>query len=259
MKVVILAGGKGTRISEESINKPKPLIEIGTKPIIWHIMKHYSQFGLNDFIICCGYKGYLLKEYFVNYYMHNSDIAIDLQSNDLQIKKINSEPWKINLVDTGENTMTGGRILKLKNILKKEENFCLTYGDGVSNINIKKLINFHKKNKPIVTLTAVKPTPHFGKVIFKGNRVAKFLEKDHKKESWINGGFFVCEKNIFKYLNKKNSIFETHVLPFLAQRKKLLAHKHKDFWYCMDTLRDKRHLNNLWFSNKAPWKIWNDE
>ena len=258
MKAVILAGGLGTRISEESALRPKPMIEIGGKPILWHIMKIYSSHGVNDFIICCGYKGYIIKEYFANYFLHMSDVTFDMGTNQMQIHEKFAEPWRVTLVDTGDNTMTGGRLKRIAQYLDKDD-FCLTYGDGLSNLDISKLIKFHKKNKSIVTLSAVKPTPHFGKVIFKGNKVTKFLEKDQKKESWINGGFFVCEKNIFKYLNKKNSIFETHILPFLAQRKKLLAYKHKDFWYCMDTLRDKRHLNNLWFSNKAPWKIWNEE
>ena len=207
MKVVILAGGYGTRISEESINKPKPLIEIGTKPIIWHIMKHYSQFGLNDFIICCGYKGYLLKEYFANYYMNNSYITIYLKNNNLEIKKTNSEPWKISLVDTGENTMTGGRILKIKDILKKEKDFCLTYGDGISNINIKKLIDFHKRNKKLATITVVKPQGRYGMIdLNKNNLVEKFAEKPDGDGSWVNGGFFVFNKDIFNFLKKDSDI-----------------------------------------------------
>jgi glucose-1-phosphate cytidylyltransferase len=237
MQLVILAGGLGTRISEETDYVPKPMIKIGKNPILWHIIKYYSVFGFSEFIICGGYKINVIKNFF----------------NQGKIKNF----FKVKIVNTGKNSNTGERLKRVKKYINGT--FCLTYGDGLSNVDISQLIKFHKKNKSTVTLSAVKPTPHFGKVVFKGNKVTKFLEKDQKKESWINGGFFVCEKNIFKYLNKKNSIFETHVLPFLAQRKKLLAHKHKDFWYCMDTLRDKRHLNNLWFSNKAPWKIWNDE
>jgi glucose-1-phosphate cytidylyltransferase len=238
MKLVIFAGGLGTRISEETDSIPKPMVIIGKKPILWHIIKYYSVFGFSDFIICGGYKMNIIKKYFKNYTKKKTQ-------------------WNIKVLNTGINSNTGERLRRVKKYIN--DKFCLTYGDGVSNVDVSKLIKFHSKNKSTVTLTAVKPAPHFGKVIFKGNKVTKFLEKNQKKESWINGGFFVCEKNIFKYLNKKNSIFETHVLPFLAQRKKLLAYKHKDFWYCMDTLRDKRHLNNLWFLNKAPWKIWNDE
>ena len=257
MKVVILAGGKGTRISEESINKPKPLIEIGSKPIIWHIMKHYSHFGLNDFIICCGYKGYLLKEYFANYYMHNSDITIDLKNNNLEIKKTNSEPWKISLVDTGENTMTGGRILKIKDILKKEKDFCLTYGDGVSNINIKKLIDFHKKNKKLATITAVKPQGRYGMInLNKNNLVEKFAEKPHGDGSWVNGGFFVFNQGIFNFLKKDSDILEQGPVQKISKKKQLAAYKHLGFWKAMDTLNDKNYLEDLWSKSKCPWKIW---
>jgi glucose-1-phosphate cytidylyltransferase len=257
MKVVILAGGKGSRISEESIYKPKPLIEIGGKPIIWHIMKQYSHYGLNDFIICCGYKGYLLKEYFANYYMHNSDLTIDLKSNNLEIKKINSEPWKISLVDTGENTMTGGRILKIKNILKKEENFCLTYGDGVSNINIKKLIDFHKKNKKIATITVVKPQGRYGMIdLNKKHLVKKFAEKPDGDGSWVNGGFFVFNQSIFNFLKKDSDILEQGPIQKISKKKQLAAYKHLGFWKAMDTLNDKNYLEDLWFKSKCPWKIW---
>jgi len=238
MKLVIFAGGYGTRISEESDYIPKPMVKIGKKPILWHIIKYYSVFGFSNFIICGGYKIEVLKEYFKN--------------NKAKFEK----SWNIKIVNTGKNSNTGERLKRIEKYL--DDTFCLTYGDGLSNVNIKKLVQFHKKNKTIATLTAVKPIPHFGKIQFKGNKVTKFFEKDQKKENWINAGFFVCEKEIFKYLNKKNSIFETHVLPVLAKRKKLLAYKHKSFWYCMDTLRDKRYLNNLWVSKKAPWKIWND-
>jgi glucose-1-phosphate cytidylyltransferase len=238
MKLVIFAGGLGTRISEESDYIPKPMVKIGKKPILWHIIKYYSVFGFSDFIICGGYKIKVIKKYFKSYN-----------------KKL-EKSWNIQVVNTGMNSNTGERLKRVKKYLNNT--FCLTYGDGLSNINIKKLIHFHKKKKSVATLTTVKPMPHFGKIKFKGDKVTKFYEKDQTKENWINGGFFVCEKEIFKYLNKKNSIFETHALPALAKRKKLSAYKHKDFWYCMDTLRDKRHLNNLWFSKIAPWKIWND-
>ena len=237
MQLVIFAGGLGTRISEETDYVPKPMVKIGKKPMLWHIMKYYSVFGFSDFIICGGYKINIIKDYFKKY------------------KK--DKIWNIKVVETGKGSNTGERLLRVKKYIKNT--FCLTYGDGLCNLNINQLINFHKKNKTLVTLTTVKPIPHFGKILFQGNYVVKFLEKDPKKESWINGGFFVCEKKIFNYLNKKNSIFEKDTLPFLAIKKKLSAYKHKDFWYCMDTLRDKRHLNNLWYSKKAPWKIWNDE
>jgi len=257
MKVVILAGGKGTRISEESINKPKPLIEIGSKPIIWHIIKHYSHFGLNDFIICCGYKGYLLKEYFANYYMHNSDITIDLKNNNLEIKKTNSEPWKISLVDTGENTMTGGRILKIKDILKKEKDFCLTYGDGISNINIKKLIDFHKRNKKLATITVVKPQGRYGMInLNKNNLVEKFAEKPEGDGSWVNGGFFVFNQGIFNFLKKDSDILEQGPIQKISKKKQLAAYKHLGFWKAMDTLNDKNYLEDLWSKSKCPWKIW---
>jgi glucose-1-phosphate cytidylyltransferase len=236
MKLIIFAGGLGTRISEESDFIPKPMVKIGNKPILWHIIKYYSVFGFSEFIICGGYKINIIKNYFK--------------------KKINKS-WNIKIVNTGKSSNTGERLKKVKKYI--DNTFCLTYGDGLSNINIYKLIHFHKKNKSIATLTAVKPTPHFGKMAFKGNKVIKFFEKNKKKENWINGGFFVCKKNIFKYLVSKNSIFESEVLPILAKKKLLAAYKHDDFWYCMDTLRDKRYLNNLWLSKKAPWKIWNDK
>jgi glucose-1-phosphate cytidylyltransferase len=236
MKLVIFAGGFGTRISEESDYIPKPMVKIGKKPILWHIIKYYSVFGFSEFIICGGYKIEIIKKYFKNHK-----------------KKIK---WNVHVINTGKNSNTGERLRRIKKYINST--FCLTYGDGLSNVDINKLIQFHKNNKSIVTLTAVKPTPHFGRIIFKGNKVTKFLEKDQRKENWINGGFFVCDKTVYKYLNKKNSIFEIDVLPLLAETKKLLAYKHRDFWYCMDTLRDKRNLNSLWFSKKAPWKIWND-
>jgi glucose-1-phosphate cytidylyltransferase len=238
MKLVIFAGGFGTRISEETDYIPKPMVKIGKKPLLWHIIKYYSVFGFSEFIICGGYKINIIKNFFQKY------------------KKKLNKLWNIKVINTGMNSNTGERLKRVKKYL--DSTFCLTYGDGLSNVDIKKLINFHKKNKLIVTLTTVKPSPHFGKIILKGNKVKIFSEKDKKNESWINGGFFVCEKEVFKYLKKKNTIFENGVLNILAHKKKLAAYKHNDFWYCMDTLRDKRHLNNLWLSKKAPWKIWND-
>jgi len=236
MKLVIFDGGLGTRISEETDYVPKPMIKIGKKPILWHIIKYYSFFGFTEFIICGGYKISIIKNYF---------------------KNLKKKLWDIKVIDTGKNSNTGERLRRVKKYI--DNTFCLTYGDGLSNVNINKLIHFHKKNKSIATLTAVKPMPHFGKIVFRGSKVIKFLEKDRKKENWINGGFFVCEKKIFKYLNKKNTIFESDTLEFLAKKNKLAAYKHKNFWYCMDTLRDKRHLNSLWLSKKAPWKMWDDE
>ena len=237
MKLIIFAGGLGTRISEETDYIPKPMVKIGKKPILWHIIKYYSVFGFSDFIICGGYKISVIKNYFNN-----------LKKNKL---------WNITVVNTGQKSNTGERLRRVKKYITNT--FCLTYGDGLSNVNIDKLINFHKKSKSIATLTAVKPIPHFGKIVLKGNKVANFYEKDQKKENWINGGFFVCEKEIFKHFNKKNIIFERNILELLAKKNKLAAYKHDDFWYCMDTLRDKRHLNSLWLSKKAPWKIWNDK
>jgi glucose-1-phosphate cytidylyltransferase len=237
MQLVIFAGGLGTRISEETDYVPKPMVKIGKKPILWHIIKYYSVFGFSEFIICGGYKISIIKNYFKKSKKHR--------------------PWNIKVINTGKASNTGERLKRIKKYINGT--FCLTYGDGLSNVNIDKLINFHKKNKPIVTLTTIKPQPLFGRLIFKGNKVIKFLEKEQKKESWINGGFFVCEKKIFNHLNKKNTIFEKDTLSSLAMKKKLIAYKHRDFWYCMDTLRDKRHLNSLWSSKKAPWKIWKDE
>ena len=259
MKVIILAGGQGTRISEESFVKPKPLIEIGSKPIIWHIMKFYSSFGIKDFIICCGYKGYLLKEYFVNYYLHNANIDIDLKNNKTKIQKNKNEHWRVKLIDTGENTMTGGRILRIKKFIKKNEDFCLTYGDGLSDINIKKLISFHKKNKNLATITAAKPTGRYGSIeIDKKNIVTNFIEKPEGDKNWINGGFFVLNQVIFKYLNNDDDIWEQGPLQRLSEEKKLMAYKHHGFWKAMDTLSDKHYLENIWNTKKVPWKIWND-
>jgi glucose-1-phosphate cytidylyltransferase len=237
MQLVILAGGLGTRISEETDYVPKPMIKIGKNPILWHIIKYYSVFGFSEFIICGGYKINVIKNFF----------------NQGKIKNF----FKVKIVNTGKNSNTGERLKRVKKYIKGA--FCLTYGDGLSNVNLKKLINFHKRNKSIVTLTSVKPNPHYGRIVSRGNKVIKFLEKKQIKESWINGGFFVCETKLFNFLNKKNSIFESDVLTLLTKNGELAAYKHTDFWYCMDTLRDKRHLNDLWLSKKAPWKIWKDE
>ncbi len=256
MKVVILAGGLGTRISEESIIKPKPLVEIGGKPIIWHIMKLYSKYGLNDFIICCGYKGYLIKEYFINYSLHTTDITVDVRTNKVKIHKKNTEPWKITLIDTGQDSQTGDRIKKIQKYVG--EDFCLTYGDGLSSINIRKLINFHKKNKKFATVTAVKPAGRFGAIELKNNFVTNFLEKPGGDGGWINGGFFVLNKNIFQYISKSPCIWERKPMEKLAKKKQLLAYKYNGFWYPMDTLRDRNYLEDLWNKKKAPWKTWDE-
>ena len=256
MKVVILAGGLGSRISEETITRPKPLIEIAGKPLLWHIMKIYSSYGLNDFIICCGYKGYLIKEYFTNYYLHTTDITVNVRTNKVKVHKKNTEPWKITLIDTGQNSLTGDRIRKIEPYVG--ENFCLTYGDGLTNANIKKTIDFHKQKKKIATVLAVKPSGRFGAIEIQDEMVQKFLEKPEGDGGWINGGFFVLNKKIFKYLTKKNCISEREPLEKISQQKQLSAYKHEGFWYSMDTLRDKNHLENLWNSKKVPWKIWNE-
>ena len=256
MKVVILAGGLGTRISEESLLKPKPLIEIGSKPILWHIMKHYSKFGLNDFIICCGYKGYMIKEYFYNYSLHTSDATIDIKKNKLTFHNNKVEPWKLTLVDTGEHTFTGGRIKRIKNFVS--DNFCLTYGDGLSNVDIKKTIQFHKKHQKHVTITAVQPQGRFGVITLEKNKVINFSEKIKGDQGWINGGFFVLNKEIMNYINDDKTVWEQHSLPKLASENQIQAYKHHGFWYPMDTVRDREYLEELWNKKNCPWKSWNE-
>ena len=258
MKVVILAGGRGTRIQEESLIKPKPLIEIGSKPIIWHIMKTYSHYGFKEFVICCGYKGYLIKEYFANFSLHNSDVTIDIKKNEIKVHKNNNEDWKITLIDTGDVSLTGGRILRIKDFV--DEEFLLTYGDGVADVNISKLIEHHKINKKIATMTVVQPQGRFGVVEFntKNNLIENFSEKLKGDGSWINGGFFVLNKKIFDYLKDDFTIWEKEPLEKLSKENQLVAFKHDNFWYPMDTMRDKAYLENLWDKNKAPWKLWNE-
>lgn len=255
MQTVILAGGLGTRLSEETVLKPKPMVEIGGKPIIWHIMKIYSHYGFNDFIICLGYKGYIVKEYFINYLYHQSDIEIDIKNNKIKIFKNDSEEWKIKLIDTGENTLTGGRLKRIKDYLE-EENFMATYGDGVADINISELLNFHKTHKKFATITAVQPAGRFGALELDESKVISFQEKPKTLEGLINGGFFVLNKNIFDYIDGDASIWERKPLETLASDNQLMAYKHYGFWKPMDTLRDKIELENLWKENKAPWKIW---
>lgn len=259
MKVVILAGGLGSRLSEETHSKPKPMIEIGNKPIIWHIMKLYSFYGYNDFIICCGYMGYVIKEYFFNYSLHNSDVEINLKSNKLKVIKNVSEPWNITLVDTGLSSNTGERIKRIKEFIKKKENFFMTYGDGLGNINIGKLLIQHKKSKKLATVTSVKPVGRFGSIVLNAdNSVKSFQEKTVGNDSWINGGFFVLNYKIFDYIKDDNSIFERTPLEKLAKEKQLQTFIHRGFWHPMDTLRDKIYLNNLYKTDSAKWKIWKD-
>ena len=255
MKAVILAGGFGTRISEETNLKPKPMIEIGGMPILWHIMKIYSSYGINEFIICCGYKGYVVKEYFANYFLHMSDVTFDMKNNKMEVNQKFAESWKVTLVDTGLNTMTGGRLKKIQKYLD-DETFCFTYGDGLADIDLKKLINFHKKTKSLATLTAVQPPGKYGALNLKGNKVTKFEEKPAGDGSWINGGFFVLEPEIFNYLKKDSTVWEKEPLEKLAKENKVSAYKHQGFWQALDTLRDKNHLQSLWDSNNAPWKSW---
>jgi glucose-1-phosphate cytidylyltransferase len=256
MKVVILAGGLGTRLSEETDVKPKPMTEIGGKPILWHIMKIYSHYGFNDFIICLGYKGYLIKEYFANYFLHNSDVTIDIKANNVSVHDSKSEPWKITLVDTGINTQTAGRIKRIQKYVNNER-FLLTYGDGVSDINITDVIDFHISHAKYVTVAAVQPPGRFGALILdEKDSVTKFLEKPKGDGSWINGGFFVLESQIFNYIRGDDTLWEKEPMENLAKDGQLVAYKNIRFWKCMDTLRDKRELEELYERDKAPWKIW---
>ena len=260
MKAVILAGGFGTRISEETDKKPKPMIEIGGKPILWHIMKIYSAHGINDFVICCGYKGYLIKEYFVNYYLHRSDIIVQMQNdnkNSIQVKQSNFEPWNISLVDTGEITKTGGRLKRVKDHVKEDKAFCFTYGDGLSDINISELIKFHYSHGKLATLTATRPQGRYGVIKFGSNdKVKDFKEKPEGENNWINGGFFVLNPSVINRIKDDYTSWEQDPLTSLANEGQLYAFKHEGFWMPMDTLRDKIYLNKLWNMGKADWKTW---
>ncbi len=255
MKAVILAGGLGTRISEETHLKPKPMIEIGGMPILWHIMKGYSSYGVNDFIICCGYKGFLIKEYFSNYFLHRSDVTIDLQANDIEIHENFSEPWKITLVDTGPNTMTGGRLKRIKHFLKDEDAFCFTYGDGVSDINIKNLIDFHNSHNKLATITGVVPPGRYGAIIGDGDAVKSFEEKPQGDGAIINGGFFVLSPSVIDLIDGDETSWELEPLLKLVDDDNLMVFRHDGFWQPMDTLRDKNYLEELWATN-PPWKSW---
>ena len=255
MKAVILAGGHGTRISEETHLKPKPMIEIGGKPILWHIMKNYSSHGINDFIICCGYKGYIVKEYFANYFLHMSDVTFDMKNNKMDVHHKSAEPWTVTLVDTGLNTMTGGRLKKIEEYVK-DDSFCFTYGDGLSDVNISELIQFHKNNNTKATVTSVQPPGRFGTLDISGDKITNFKEKPVGDGNWINGGFFVLEPSIFDYLKDDATVWEREPLEKLAMENQLSAFKHTGFWQPLDTLRDKNYLDTLWNSNNAYWKTW---
>ena len=256
MKAVILAGGLGTRISEETNLKPKPMVEIGGRPILWHVMKIYSAHGINDFIICAGYKGYVIKEYFQNYFLHMSDVTFDMATNSMEVHQRRSEPWRVTIVDTGEATMTGGRLRRVRDYLGNEESFCFTYGDGVGDVNITDLVAFHKREGRQATLTGVRPPGRYGALEINGARVEKFQEKPEGDGSWINGGFFVLEPSVIDLIADDTTVWERTPLESLASTKQLSAYKHGGFWQPMDTLRDKTHLEELWASGKAPWKLW---
>jgi len=256
MKAVILAGGLGTRISEETHLKPKPMIEIGGKPILWHIMKLYSAHGINDFVVCCGYKGYIIKEYFANYFLHMSDVTFDMQNNEMQVHQRKAEPWRVTLVDTGEETLTGGRLKRVTDYVKDEEAFCFTYGDGVADVNITSLISFHKKHGKLATVTAVQPPGRYGALNMNENMVKGFTEKPKGDGGWINGGFFVLSPKCLNYVHNDQSSWEGEPLTKLAADSQLMAFEHGGFWQPMDTLREKNQLEDLWQSGQAPWKVW---
>ena len=254
MKAVILAGGLGSRLSEETIIRPKPMIEIGEKPILWHIMKIYSSFGVHDFIICLGYKGYLIKEYFANYFLHMSDVTLNIAKNSIEVHQNNAEPWTITLVETGEKTMTGGRLKRVAKYI--DEDFCLTYGDGVANINIQKLIEFHSQHGKLATMTAIRPAGRFGALTLSGDLITGFQEKPAGDGGWVNGGFFVLSPKVLDYIQDDSTIWEKEPLERLAREDNLAAYQHHDFWLPMDTVRDKVQLEALWDSGQAPWKVW---
>lgn len=257
MKAVILAGGLGTRLSEETSLKPKPMVEIGGKPILWHIMKMYSAHGINEFVICCGYKGYVIKEYFANYFNHTSDVTFDLEFNKIEVHHKRAEPWKVTLVDTGELSMTGGRLARVKDYLDKDEPFCFTYGDGVGDIDISRLIDFHKSHGKLATLTAVIPPGRFGALDIEENEVKTFMEKPKGDGAMINGGFFVLSPKVLELISGDDCVWEQQPLNYLASSGELMAFEHSGFWQPMDTLRDKIYLEALWNKDKAKWKSWN--
>lgn len=255
MKAVILAGGLGTRLSEETETKPKPMVEIGDKPIIWHIMKIYSHFGINDFVVCLGYKGYVLKEYFCNYYRHTSDITVCTKTGDLAVHRASEEPWRVSLVETGTHTMTGGRLKRVRQFLGNED-FCMTYGDGVSSIDIRAQLAFHSRSGRLATVTAVRPPGRFGALDMSGDSVTSFTEKPRGDGAYINGGFFVLSPKVLDYIAGDSTVWESEPMEGLARDGQLAAYRHDGFWHPMDTLRDKRYLDQLWEAGKAEWKLW---
>jgi glucose-1-phosphate cytidylyltransferase len=255
MKVVILAGGLGTRISEETVIRPKPMVELGGKPVLWHIMKIYSHYGLNDFVICLGYKGYFVKEYFANYFLHSSDVTFDLRKNEMKVHQNLSEPWTVTLVETGEATQTGGRLKRVREHVG-DETFCFTYGDGLSDVNVSELIAFHREQQTQATLTAVQPPGRFGVIDFREEKISAFQEKPPGDGSWINGGFFVLEPSVFDSIAGDDTAWEREPLEQLARAGQLSAFKHSGFWQPMDTLRDKTYLESLWAAGEAPWRVW---
>jgi glucose-1-phosphate cytidylyltransferase len=256
MKAVILAGGLGTRLSEETSTRPKPMVEIGGKPILWHILKMYSHHGVNDFVICCGYKGYVIKEYFANYFLHMSDVTFDMRSNRMEVHQKRAEPWNITLVDTGDDSMTGGRLLRVADYVRNDEAFCFTYGDGVSDVNISAAIEFHKSHGKAATLTATYPPGRFGALDIQGQQIKQFMEKPKGDGAMINGGFFVLSPQVLSYLENDATVWEQQPLQRLAADGQLMAYEHHGFWQPMDTLRDKTYLEELWTSGNAPWKTW---
>ena len=256
MKAVILAGGLGTRISEETHLKPKPMVEVGGKPILWHIMKIYSAHGINDFVICCGYKGYIIKEYFANYFLHMSDVTFDMEKNEMFVHQRKAEPWRVTLVDTGDETLTGGRLGRVAEYVRGEESFCFTYGDGVADLDITKLIAFHRTHGKLATVTAVQPAGRYGALSMEGPVVRGFIEKPRGDGGWINGGFFVLSPKCIDYIAGDQTIWEAEPLTRLAETGQLMGFEHAGFWQPMDTLRDKTHLEQLWASGAAPWKMW---
>ena len=256
MKAVILAGGQGTRLSEETGTRPKPMVEIGGRPILWHILKIYSRHGINDFIICCGYKGYLIKEYFANYFLHMSDVTFNMKENQMQVHQSVAEPWRVTLVDTGDNAGTGGRLKKIAHYVQTEDAFCMTYGDGVSDVNISESIAFHKQHGRLVTVTAVQPPARFGGLGIDGTMISSFQEKPRGEGGWINGGFFVLSPAVLTEIHDDTMMFEAEPLQSLTKKEQVQAFFHRGFWQPMDTLRDKHRLEELWASGKPPWKAW---
>lgn len=254
MKAVILAGGLGSRISEETVLRPKPMIEVGEKPLLWHIMKTYSKYGINDFVICLGYKGYIIKEYFANYFLHMSDVTLDLAKNSINVHQNSAEPWTVTLVETGEKSMTGGRLKRVAKYL--DDDFCFTYGDGLADLNVQELINFHKKNKRLATMTAVQPPGRFGALTLQDDKIIGFQEKPGGDGGWINGGFFVLSSKVLDYISDDSTVWEHEPLERLSQEHQLSAYFHRGFWQPMDTMRDKLLLEKLWESGNPPWKVW---